>query len=268
MPRNSIARVTYWLVCRDHKIKLIPFRGIGPTATRKLPRGCPTSLGKVVERGILTIDTSQHSSGDFSCQRKPFLSDSYGKMRSIFLLIWRAVWLGILTILVLFGTNTSLVAAHSNLEPNLKNCIKQPIVSGNLTLNLCTPRAHSESGDIVNILLILRSTGSASMQMNSITAGVFITDPNGKPVMRLQIFECFGGFGNCVLSAHTTRTISVPWNTSDTFTAATISGLYTVNISFSACPVSGPCLETVASQLKVTVALTDSDVNDNIGGVA
>ena len=179
------------------------------------------------------------------------------------MLIWRAVSLCILTMLVLFGTNTSLVAAHSSLESNLKNCIKQPIVSGNLTLTLCTPRAHYESGDIVNILLMLSNTGSASLQMNSITAGVFITDPNGKPVMSLQIFECFGGFGNCVLSAHTTRTISVPWNTSDTLTAATVSGPYTINIGFSACPVSGSCLETVASQLKVTVALTNLDGNDS-----
>jgi hypothetical protein len=140
-----------------------------------------------------------------------------------------------------------------------KNCIEHPITSGNLTLNLCTSRVRYESGDTVNLLFLLTNNGPDSMQMSSMTGGVFVTDPTGRPTLRLQIIECLGNLGNCVLPAHSSRTITARWNTSDPLTPSTMSGTYTIHLSFNACPINSPCVETVDSQLPVTIVLTDID---------
>jgi hypothetical protein len=130
-----------------------------------------------------------------------------------------------------------------------------------MTLNICTSKTHYESGRIVRIFILLRNTAPTSLQMSSITDGVFITDPNGRPIMRLAGFECFGGTGDCILSANSTRDFSVNWNMSDTFTAATVSGAYTIHVSFSACPTNGSCLETVDTQLTIRITLTALENN-------
>jgi hypothetical protein len=167
----------------------------------------------------------------------------------------------ILTIMALAAVSMINIgpASAAGQGPKLKNCIENPITSGNLTLNICTTRAHYKSGSIVNILFLLTNTGPDTMQMSTITGGVFITSPSGKPVMILEIVECLGNLGNCLLPAHSTRTITARWNTSDPFTTATVSGTYKIDLSLSACPVNAPCIEAVASQLLVTVVLTDTE---------
>ena len=152
--------------------------------------------------------------------------------------------------------------ASSGTRAKWKNCIEHPITSGNLTLNLCTSRVRYESGDTVNILFLLTNIGPDSMQISSMTGGVFVTDPTGRPTMRLQIIECLGNLGNCVLPAQSSRTITARWNTSDPLAAATMSGTYTIHLSFTACPINSPCVETVDSQLPVTIVLTDANNDD------
>ena len=188
----------------------------------------------------------------------------------ILLSLRRAISLCLLTLLIALGTSLaglgpSTMAAHaSSSELRLKTCISHPIVSGNLTLNICTSKTHYESGEIVKIFYLLRNVGPVSLEMSSITDGVFVTDPNGKPVLRQAGFECFGGFGNCTLPAHSTREIiAALWNTSDVLAAATVSGLYMIDVSVTACPPSGSCVETVGSQLTVRITLSNLETNDD-----
>lgn len=165
----------------------------------------------------------------------------------------------LLAMTALFGIlGPAMGLAHaSSPESRPKNCISQDIVSGNLTLNICTSSIHYRQGQVVIIQFLLTNTGPESLTMNSITDSVIITDPNGKVVMREAGFECFAGTGNCTLSASTTREITVRWNTSDPLTAANVQGLYKISASLSACPVSGTCLETVASQLILRMTVTN-----------
>jgi hypothetical protein len=173
----------------------------------------------------------------------------------------RTIAICTLTVLVLSAVSLINInpAVAAGQAPRLKNCIENPVISGNLTLNICTERTHYRSGGIVSIVFLLANTGADTVTLSSITGGVFITSPTGKLVMRLAILECLGSFGNCLLPAQSSRTITVRWNTTDPLATATVAGTYSVELSFSACPANPPCLEAVASQLLVKIALAETE---------